>query len=246
MRRPKLRSALLVGTAMSFAVIVSPAQAFDTINWNWDLDVQTNVTQTVDITANITADSIAIVENEQTFEGAATAISTVTAPINTPPIDPLDPTAPIAIENLPKVESTAVAVANNATIESDVMTDVSSSQTAGTLSVDDPLLGLIPGIPVLLTATSDVSGSVDVQVESTAQAIANNLSITLDGPDPADRVLKANNVQIANATIAATSTVANPAVTNYEGLGTLETAWVSSTAMAVGNNLNIDISAPSP
>lgn len=254
MQNLSIKTCLLAATGLSITVLGVPAHAFDTIQWDWQLNVQTDVNQAVDINATANPVGIAILENDQIFVGSATADSTVTAPVNV-----LNPaaTTPYPTDDLAKVENVATAVGNNASIESDISANIDSSQTAGveTTTVPatfDPITGaeLTPEVtlsviqPAVITATASVTGAQNVQIENSAQALANNLTITMDGPTNDDRTLIANNVQVAYATATATSNVDSPTVTNFGGMGTLDEPWVNSSAIAVGNNFSVTIEAP--
>lgn len=248
------KSALMAASALSFAAMGAPAHAFDTIQWDWQLNVTTDVVQ--DVTIGVTANpvGIAVIENDQVFVGSAAATSTVTAPVNMPAVDISGANSP---DDLAKVESTATAVGNNGTIESDISANVDSSQVAGVESTTipatyDPTTGaeLTPEIttsviqPASFTAIASTTGGVNVQIDNSAQALANNLSIEMDGPTNDDRTLISNNEQISYAAVTSTSTVDSPTVTDFAGLGTMEEPWVSSSATAVGNNLQITVEAP--
>lgn len=248
------KSSLVAATALSMAALGAPAFAFDTIEWDWQLSVITDVVQDVTIAATAAPVGLAVIENDQIFVGSATSDSTVTAPVNT-----LDPTAttPYTADDLAKVESSATSVGNNASVESDISANIDSSQVVGieTTTIPatfDPVTGdeITPEItqsvlqPATFTATASVTGGQNVQIENSAQALANNLAITMDGPTNDDRTLIANNEQVAYASATSTSSVDAPTVTDFGGLGTMDEPWVSSSATAVGNNLQIVIEAP--
>ena len=248
------KPAFAAACALAVAFAGAPAMAFDTIQWDWQLSVQTDVQQNVQIDVSAAPVGIAVIENDQLFVGSSTATSTVTAPVNMPAVGI---SGGNSADDLAKVESTATAVGNNGSIESDISTNVDSSQVAGVQSesipaVVDPLTGeeIVPEQtistiqPAAFTAVASTTGGVNVQIDNSATALANNLSVEMDGPTNDDRTLIQNNEQIAYANSTSTSTVDTPTVTDFSGLGTMDEPWVSSSATAVGNNLSIVVEAP--
>ncbi|GMG82459.1 hypothetical protein LNKW23_16720 [Paralimibaculum aggregatum] len=234
MMKSHLKSALLASAAIMLA---AQAQAFDTVDWNWDADVQTQVTQTIDVTAELDATGLGMVENEQVFIGSASASSDVTALTVTPSV----PLNGLGTDDLARVESAGTAVGNNGSIESDVKTDVDSSQLTGGAEIVDPLTGLVSvGAPAVIAATSTVSGITNAQVDSSATGVGNNLTIDVT-PGTGDAILVANNVQTTYADIASVSSVSTVTVSDYSGLGGLSDPLVGSAATAVGNNLDVSV-----
>jgi hypothetical protein len=258
MSKRSLKATLLAAAALSVMALSAPALAFDTVQWNWQLDANTSVDQDVNIDVSTNPTGVGIVENGQTFAGTASATSTVTAPAVS-----LDPASipSVSVNDVARLESSATAVGNSASISSDLSANIDSSQVVGGavtgVSVEDPqgngngngnAFGLNDGETELgiatISATSTLTGAQNLQIDSAAQAIANNLSINLGGPTNDDRTLLANNVQSTFATVTATSTVDAPVASNLTGLGSLTDAFIGSTATAVGNNLQVQVSAP--
>lgn len=125
--------------------------------------------------------------------------------------------------------------------ESGAETDNSNLTAAGVLGVlaisDDLASSQI-------SATSTVSDILNATVDSSATAVANNMSISMEPKSPGDSVLIADIVQFAYADVTATSSVSNVSLNNYTNLGVLDRPIVSSVATAVGNNKSISVFAP--
>jgi len=178
-----------------------------------------------------------------------------------------------ALTELPEVVSAATAVANNTSITSDTMIELHEGQFAfnvqddgngngqgsqvrfesgaetdnsnltaagvlGVLAISDDLA------PSQISATSTVSDILNATVDSSATAVANNMSISMEPKSPGDSVLIADIVQFAYADVTATSSVSNVSLNNYTNLGVLDRPIVSSVATAVGNNKSISVFAP--
>jgi hypothetical protein len=173
-----------------------------------------------------------------------------------------------ALTELPQVASAATAVGNNQSITSDVGTQVHdaqvlfggfSSSIGGAPSMPDPgntglsaalavALGGAYGIitPSTVTAESDVGHILNASVDSNATAVGNNANIEVDAVTPADAMLIGDFTQVAYANVNATSTVDCVNLNDYTNLGSLSHPIVNSAATAVGNNLNIKVTAPAP
>ena len=171
-----------------------------------------------------------------------------------------------ALTELPQVASAATAVGNNQSITSDVGTQVHDAQVLfggfsnsvdGAPSMPDPgntglsaalavALGGAYGIitPSTVTAESDVSHILNASVDSNATAVGNNANIEVDAATPADAMLIGDFTQVAYANVNATSTVDCVNLNDYTNLGSLDHPIVNSAATAVGNNLNIKVTAP--
>jgi hypothetical protein len=175
-----------------------------------------------------------------------------------------------ALTELPEVVSAATAVANNSSITSDVAIEMHEGQFVFNIA-DDPeglgtgggyadlgnsnleialALGLAAGAgiidPAQITAVSWVDNIVNATVDSSATAVANNKSITIESANLENHLLMADIVQFAYADVAAASTVTNVSVSNYTNLGSLDRPLVNSAATAVGNNLSISVGVPAP
>jgi hypothetical protein len=111
-----------------------------------------------------------------------------------------------------------------------------------------------------IKATSTVYDIKNASVDSSASAVANNISVDLQSDKLSDHVLIADITQFALANVTATSNVYDVSATGYDNMRQLTTAtlqssgnttdikvdvptpWISSTATAVGNNTTINVS----
>jgi len=104
-------------------------------------------------------------------------------------------------------------------------------------------LGLIEKGTV--SASSNVFDIENATVDSSATAVANNKSITIEPAAAGDGALIADVTQFAYMDVSAISMVSDVSLNNYTNLGVLDRPIVSSVATAVGNNLSINVGAPS-
>lgn len=149
-----------------------------------------------------------------------------------------------AISQLPEVISTATAVGNNASIESTVAVNADGEQVLGGDYFFDP---------AEVEAVSDVYYILNATVDSTATAVGNNYSLTVDPATADDALVTANISQYSHANVNAESYVSDVWLHGYYNLGVDELAddeldvlgrpIVSSVATAVGNNLSISVGA---
>lgn len=113
--------------------------------------------------------------------------------------------------------------------------------------------------PAEISAESTVYDIKNASVDSSATAVANNISVTLATDDPKNRVLIADITQFALANVSAESTVYDVSATGYDHMRQLKTdtlqtvngqanvpvsvptPWVSSVATAIGNNTSITV-----
>ncbi len=168
-----------------------------------------------------------------------------------------------AATELGSVTSAATAVANNLGVDSDTALQlhigqfavggtgegqseggVSLPQTGNTnLSIAAALGSLVLDgslVKAKIRATSTVDGILNATVDSSATAVANNLTVSM-GPNG---LLIGDVTQFAYADVTARSKVTDVTLNNYTGLGSLTRPIVSSVATAVGNNASISVKAP--
>ena len=100
-------------------------------------------------------------------------------------------------------------------------------------------LGIIT--PGEVSATSSVTDITNASVDSSATAVANNLTVDLQANTVGDAFLIADLNQFNYADVSATSSVTDVTVNNYANLGALDGALVNSIATAVGNNVSITV-----
>lgn len=289
-------SALAVGLALA----APNASAFDKVDWSWDLNVDEQIRAYIDICANFDPDGLLTLEAVQIQIGDVTAESTV-YDIDNVQVQPgghdghggpsllsfnpghghghghdhnqqlLDATS-----QLPEVISSAVAVANNANIDTDAATQLHMGQFAfdandniytanfnggghGGPGPNENLVGagaltLAAILGVLdkadISATSTVYDIKNASVDSSATAVANNLNVNVAPASDANSLFIGDVTQFAYADVTATSSVNDVWISGYKNLGpgdsVLGRPIVSSVATAVGNNLSITVKAPSP
>ncbi|WP_366653972.1 hypothetical protein [Fodinicurvata sp. EGI_FJ10296] len=120
--------------------------------------------------------------------------------------------------------------------DDDWNSNLAAASTLGSAAI----LGLLDKANI--TADSTVNNIHNATVDSTATAVANNMTVELEGQG-ADRLLIGDVVQFSYADTTATSTVSEVYLNNYEGLGLIDRPIVNSVATAVGNNKSITVSA---
>lgn len=94
-----------------------------------------------------------------------------------------------------------------------------------------------------ISADSTVYDIYNATVDSSATAVGNNMNVEVDAVSPGDALLIADITQVSVADVSATSSVYGVSIYGYHNLGAVSPI-VSSTATAVGNNLNITVSSP--
>lgn len=231
-----MKNQLMLASAIVIAA-AAPAAAFDTVTWNWNADVISTVTTNAVGDVVVAPTGLEQVESEQTALGDFAATSSTLGVTN----DVISLSG-LTLDDVVAVETTASALGNSATLESDVSVQYDSSQTFG--GVDLSLLGtglLEVSLPGTLLATSTTTGVVNGTVDSDATAVANNFTADLVTTSDQDAFLIGNNVQTAFATIGSTSLVDVVSFTDVSGLGTLVDPAVSSVSTAVGNNIGVTI-----
>ncbi|HEY4134315.1 MAG TPA: hypothetical protein VGO34_03785 [Alphaproteobacteria bacterium] len=255
-----LKMALLAGAAgiaMATGFAAAPANAFDRTYWTFKLDIE----PCVDINVNLDPDSLTTVEVEQSSIGDISAISVVKnisiaqpevgggdyghgnshgnshgndhGNNNNDPVPPMD-----ALTELGQIVSTATAVANNVNVDAfteGLFADISQSASGGYHSSGTVL------------AKSKVVDIDDLMVDSSATAVSNNINLSIDpGSVIANTSIVANLSQTSNMDVTAKSIVKNVTLTNFSGLGSLTSPVISSVATAVGNNVNVGVTVPTP
>jgi len=163
------------------------------------------------------------------------------------------PTTKDALTDLPSVVSTATAVANNSSIDSDVAIQLHNTQLAwGGLNAEetseqtqipdflgDQLGSIVSGD---VTAQSSVSDILNASVSSAATAIANNQQVGIAANAPVEGLLIAEVTQFSYNRVVATSTVANVTLNSYLNLSLVDQPQIASNATALGNNMVIVVS----
>lgn len=121
-------------------------------------------------------------------------------------------------------------------------------------------IGAVIGVlsPSEIHASSEVFAIHNATVDSSATAVANNISVNLASNDPNNHVLIADITQFSYANVSAVSDVCDVTVENFRNLSpdannkdltlstTLGRPLVSSVATAVGNNVSINVGPVAP
>lgn len=251
--------AFAISAASAMVLGISQAQAFDRSDWDWDLDVDTYVDQDIDIDVDDLGDptGLTLAEIDQKFFGSVKAVSTVTdvsIDTNTGHEKNWDfmgdrngPDKPKIEVGLGAVESAATAVANNASLDTEVMTNLDTNQ-----------LWIGSGEVKALSLVADID---NLTVDSSATAVGNNLSVSLvptvetattntfrGYPDPqinqnGDSVLLANINQVGVGDVSAYSFVNDVSLGGASDLKVdgIQVPEINSVATAVGNNVSIKL-----
>jgi hypothetical protein len=169
-------------------------------------------------------------------------------------VDPSEGLEFDALTELPEVISAATAVGNNTSIDADTAVQLHEAQILvgdieyPTNGEDGDVGGIdVLGLgvtPATISATSWVYDILNASVDSSATAVGNNLSVSIEA-EGSDRLLMADVVQVSVANVTASSAVWDVDLYNYTNLGALDRPIVNSVATAVGNNKSISVNAPS-
>ncbi|GKX33597.1 MAG: hypothetical protein MnENMB40S_12150 [Rhizobiaceae bacterium MnEN-MB40S] len=238
----KHKNLITSSAMMLFIAATGTANAFDEVNWVWNADVATTVTTAASSITDVTPTGLNQAENEQQTLGALTSTGNVTA-VDNALISGLTGAAPIT--DLAAVETSASALGNSASIESDVQVSYDSIQTFGGVDVAlaAPLVGDIAdlSLPGTVTSSSSAIGILNASVDSSATGVANNLTVNLETTSDQDAFGIGNNEQTALAIVSSTSLVDAVSFGGFADLGTLDNAVVKSVSTAVGNNFGVTI-----
>ena len=214
---------------------------------------------------SVTAGNVDEVDQQPNINGTVTATIDL-GEVEVPPTESFD-----ALTELPSVVSAATAVANNTSITSDTSIELHEGQFVFDLgngngngngsdadipdvNIGNSNLTIAAALGILaltgdiersdIEATSTVSEILNAAVDSSATAVANNMSISLTPATPADSLVIADIVQFAFADVTATSDVSNVSLNSYTNLASLTSPIIGSVATAVGNNKSITVLAP--
>jgi hypothetical protein len=265
----QLQTGLLAGASalvLGLALAPAPAHAFKEVKWKWDAHVHTWVKEYVDIDVYVDPSGMVMVEDLQVFVGDVKAASYVDDIENHQPDTGKkwghfdfgkkwgghkDPVSYNALTELPEVISSATAVANNTAIESEVHVNLHEKQVVVgdkggyPTNLSSSGFGYYGGIPTAeIEAISDVENILNASVDSSATAVANNMTLEVKAATNDDGVVIGDIQQWAFADVTATSKVDDVDVYSYTNLGKLDRPLVSSVATAIGNNKSIVVKVP--
>jgi len=173
------------------------------------------------------------------------------------------PSVKNALTDLPEVFSSSNAVANNTSLDTDVMVELSEGQftyqvSDGGSSFDpseelsdnsninkasalafNAIIGNL--LKSQINSASTVSSVLNASVVSTATSVTNNFNVNLQANRPDDAILLADVVQFAFADVQASSEVIGVTLNAYTNLGRVQRPIISSSATAVGQNKSITV-----
>lgn len=120
--------------------------------------------------------------------------------------------------------------------------DINTNHLVGAATLVGAVGGLIDKAQI--SAVSRVSNILNASVDSSATAVGNNKSITIEPRTPDDYIMIGDVTQVSVANVSALSDVRNVSLNNYTNLGKIDRPIVNSVATAVGNNLSVSVKAP--
>jgi hypothetical protein len=249
--RKTLKQTLLAGVgamALAAGASIGSAHAFDRTHWSFDLRID----PCVDIDVNLDPSSMTTVEADQTSIGDIEAKSIVKyIEVHQPSTghddhgddwgnwghDDHADSSLDALTQLGSLVSSATAVANNvnATTNTQALFADISQEAKG---ASEYLWFSSPGD---VTAKSIVKDIDNLQIDSSATAVANNVGLTSVVDSLGDVSAVANVTQKSTMNVSALSVVKDVDFHNYSNLGKLTSPAISSVATAVGNNLNVSV-----
>lgn len=208
---------------------------------------------------NVSAGNVDEVDQMPDINGTVTATIDL-GEVTVPATASLD-----AVTELPSIVSAATAVGNNLSITTDVALQLHSGQFLvgdGSGESSDPAyygtgnssLTIAAALASLalngdlvkseVSAKSKVSDILNATVDSSATAVGNNLSVSVEPVSTGNALLIGDVTQFAYADVTAKSKVKDVTLSNYTGLGSLTRPVVNSVATAVGNNASITVKTP--
>ncbi len=205
------------------------AHAFDEVNWVWNADVVTTVDTSAVAITELAPTGLNQAENEQEMRGSISSGSTIDEFGSLPDLAVLDPLVP---SETTMVESDAQSMGNSASINSSVQINYDSNQI---------FAGLDPDTAGSVTADSSITNITNAMVDTSAMAVANNLTVGLEYATSDDAIAIGNNVQSAMADVSATSSGEAISITGLSLLSGGENQSVISAATAVGNNFSVNV-----
>lgn len=185
------KSVLLCGAAVAaLGLAMSPAAAFDEVDWHWDLEVIEHVTKDVDINVAVDPVGLVLLEDIQIYIGDVTAESQVRGVYNNQPNEgggvgagTVDFT--VTLDGMTDDSTDPSTVSGVADLGGDLMG--TSSSVDGTLDEGTDDLDVVMTFEDIPVENIEIepTGSFDAltelpEVVSTATAIANNVSIDSD------------------------------------------------------------------
>lgn len=185
------KSLLLCGAAVAaLGLAVSPAAAFDEVDWHWNLEILEHVNKTVDIDVDIEPEGLILLEDLQIFIGDVTAESYVNGVYNNQPMDgdgmaggTVDFT--VTLDGMTDDGTDPSTVTGTADLGGDLAG--TTNDVSGTLDEGDDQLDVVMTFEDIPVENIEIEpgGSFDAltelpEVVSAATAVGNNVSIDSD------------------------------------------------------------------
>ena len=251
------KAGLLAGAsvlALGLAVGPNQANAFDAVSWNWDGQVDTNVTFDADIDVVLTPSGMAMIEDIQISIGDISAASVVSGISNNQPSDGVGGPVVVDLGTLQftgQYDSTSGALTGNSTAP-----ELPNEQfLAGAVNTASPF-GVTANFDlgsIEVDFPSGVGGVFDALVElpsvvSAATAVANNTSINSEVSTQIHELqvavggFEGDNIDTSSP-LGLLSGITPGQVSALSDVSDILNATVDSTATAVSNNLTVDVAA---
>lgn len=235
----------LLASAAFVAFASNPAFAFEEVNWVWDSNVTDNINRDINVTIDTSPSGLVQIEKIQTQTGDVTATSAVTGINNNPPgigeggLVQIDETMTVTTNYDKPIGIGESTTATGGLVSNDPEGQLTGELLSGTLSEQQNAFTDI--IDVQLTgeiALEDIGGindAVDLpKINSAATAVGNNQSIDSSVSVALHDEQILSGLEGGTAAVTATSTVSD-----------ILNATVESAATAVGNNMDVSLTAAS-
>ncbi len=217
---------------------------------------------------NVTAGNVNEADQQPNINGTVTATVDL-GTVEVPATESLNAEA-----HLPSVIGAATAVGNNLSVASEVGTQLHVGQFAfgdgnsspsvqfgggghhgggnhgggnSNLTLSETLVDAVMDgdlVKANIKATSKITDILNATVDSSATAVGNNLSVSVEPVSASNAMVMADITQFSFANVSAKSKVTDVTINNYSGLGSLTRPVVNSVATAVGNNASISVKTP--
>lgn len=233
--------------ALVAGVSIGSANAFDRSHWSFYL----NIDPCVSIDVDLDPSSLATIEADQLSVGDITAVSVVRdVDVDLPGDSHHDnnwwdndhghDNGLDALTQLGLAVSTATAVANNVNVQTDtegLFADITQKAKGSEIFSFFPWL-TSQGEVKAISVVKDID---NLQIDSSATAVSNNVNLASTVAHLHDTSVVANVNQSSYMDVTAKSIVKDVDISNFNNLGKLDAPVISSVATAVGNNLNVSV-----
>jgi hypothetical protein len=270
--RATLKTGLLVGAstiALGLIGATTPANAFDTVNWRWDADVDETVTKNVHININLDPKGMVMVEDLQVFVGNVKATSTVYDINNKQPegntpdsltvkfhYGPGDDPGHLVNDGFQSPEVKSATVNDHDGFTNGKFHEGTVSATLDLSKLEkEPAIDAVKELPSVVSTATAVANNTNITTDTAVQlhegqfafgGTREPLNVGISNED--NRWYSGNsNLSLANILLGAigdglTKSKIDATSTVYE----IKNASVDSSATAVANNLNVKVTASGP